>query len=115
MRASSIVLVALTAAAACGRSASSGLPGPEERTFLRVDNQGFADMNIFVLPESSTRQRLGTAIGKSNQLFILPQNVVRSGVRSLRFIAAPIATTRGEVTDQILVTPGDTVVLVIPP
>lgn len=112
-----LILAALVvaAAAACGRGMSTGQSQPAEATVLRVENQGFADMNIFVLPEASPRIRLGTAIGKSDQNFVLPQNIVRAGVRSLRFIAAPIATTRGEVSDQILVTPGDTVVLVIPP
>jgi hypothetical protein len=113
IRALSIAFM-LGAAAACGHQVSSRTE-PAERTVLRVDNQGFPDMNIFVLPEASPRIRLGTAIGKSNQLFVLPPNVVRSGVRSLRFIAAPIATQRGEVSDEILVTPGDTLVLVIPP
>lgn len=85
-----------------------------EKTVLRVENQRFDDMNIFVLPEGSTRIRLGTAIGKTTQHFTLPQNVVPRGVRPLRFIAAPIATPQGEVSDEILVTPGDTVVLIIP-
>ena len=115
MRSLFTTIALMTFVAACGRSLSSAQPSPESRTVLRVDNQGFADMNIFVLPEASSRIRLGTAIGKSNQLFVLPQNVVRSGVRSLRFIAAPIATPRGEVSDEILVTPGDTLVLIIPP
>ena len=114
MRASLRLFVLVVALAACARSTamSGDLP---EKTILRVENQGFDDMNIFVLPEGSTRLRLGTATGKSVQHFTLPQNVVPRGVRPLRFIAAPIATPRGDVSDEILVTPGDTVVLIIPP
>ena len=115
MRALAAVFALVTVVAACARSSAMSQMDPAERTVLRVDNQGFNDMNIFVLPESSPRIRLGTAIGKSNQLFVLPPTVVRGGVRAVRFVAAPIATTRGEVSDEILVTPGDTVVLVIPP
>jgi hypothetical protein len=90
---------------------------PEEapqRTVLKVENQGFPDMNIFVVPESSNRIRLGTVSGTSNAYFTLPSSVVR-GTRELRFQALPIATPRGPVSQSIVVTPGDTVVLTIPP
>src|SRR5438270_3191504 len=90
---------------------------PEEaplRTVLKVENQGFPDMNIFVLPESSNRVRLGTVSGTSNAYFTLPDYIMR-GVRELRFQALPIATPRGPITESIPVLPGDTVVLTIPP
>ena len=90
---------------------------PEEapqRTVLKVENQGFPDMNIFVVPETSNRIRLGTVSGTSNAYFTLPSNVVR-GTRELRFQALPIATPRGPISQSIVVTPGDTVVLTIPP
>jgi len=90
---------------------------PEEapvRTVLKVENQGFPDMNIFILPEASNRIRLGTVTGTSNAFFTLPASVVR-GTRELRFQALPIATPRGPVSQSIMVTPGDTVVLTIPP
>ena len=103
----------LVTLASCVRS--TAMSGSSEKTVLRVENQGFDDMNIFVLPEASTRMRLGTAIGKSTQNFTLPQNIVPRGIRTLRFIAAPIATQRGDISDEITVTPGDTVVLIIPP
>jgi len=85
-----------------------------QRTVLKVENQGFPDMNIFVLPESSNRIRLGTVSGTSNAYFTLPTSVVR-GTRELRFQALPIATPRGPISQSIVVTPGDTVVLTIPP
>lgn len=97
----------------CARSTS--MSAAPEDTVLRVENQRFDDMNIYVLPEGSTRIRLGTATGKTTQHFTLPKNVVPRGVRSMRFIAAPIATQRGEVSDEITVRPGDTVELIIPP
>jgi hypothetical protein len=103
----------LLAGAGCAHTSQM----PEEaplRTVLKVENQGFPDMNIFVLPETSNRIRLGTVTGSSNAYFTLPANVVR-GVRELRFQALPIATPRGPVSQSIVVTPGDTVVLTIPP
>jgi hypothetical protein len=103
----------LFAGAACAHTSQI----PEEaplRTVLKVENQGFPDMNIFLLPETSTRIRLGMVTGSSNAYFTLPANVVR-GTRELRFQALPIATPRGPVSQSIVVTPGDTVVLTIPP
>jgi hypothetical protein len=99
--------------AACARSSHMPEDAPE-RTVLKVENQGFADMNIFVLPETSNRVRLGTVTGTSNAYFTLPAYLLR-GIRELRFQALPIATPRGPVTESITVTPGDTVVLTIPP
>jgi hypothetical protein len=52
--------------------------------------------------------------GSSNGYFTLPDYIIR-GTRELRFQALPIATTRGPVSQSIMVTPGDTVVLTIPP
>lgn len=87
---------------------------PPQRTVLKVENQGFPDMNIFVLPEASNRIRLGTVSGTSNAYFTLPEYLIQ-GTRELRFQALPIATPRGPVSQSITVIPGDTVVLTIPP
>ena len=108
-------LLALTISlgTACARTSHM----PEEaplHTVLKVENQGFPDMNIFVLPETSNRVRLGTVTGTSNAYFTLPDYVMH-GTRELRFQALPIATPRGAVTQSITVAPGDTVVLTIPP
>lgn len=99
--------------AACSRSHYDPNDGPV-RTVVKVENQGFPDMNVFVVPEGSGRVRLGTVTGNSNAYFTLPDYVVK-GTRSLSFQALPIATPRGPVTQSIMVIPGDTVVLTIPP
>ena len=99
--------------AACARS-SHMPPESPERTVLKVENQGFPDMNIYVVPDASTRVRLGTVTGNTNGYFTLPDYLIR-GTRELRFQALPIATQRGPVSQSIMVTPGDTVVLIIPP
>ena len=108
---------ALAAIACLGAAcASSGrLPPPaQERTVLKVENRGFPDMNVFVVPETSTSIRLGTVTGNSIGYFVLPEHILR-GSRAMRFQARPIATQRGPVSEEIMVTPGDTVTLVIPP
>ena len=109
-----LIATAMSLTGACART--SHMPDEEapQRTVLKVENQGFPDMNIFVLAESSNRVRLGTVTGTSNAYFTLPDYLIR-GIRELRFQALPIATQRGPISQSILVTPGDTVVLVIPP
>jgi len=105
--------VAISFGASCARSSHMPEEAPQ-RTVLKVENQGFADMNIYVVPEASSRLRLGTVTGNTNGYFTLPGYILR-GTRELRFQALPIATQRGPVSQSIIVTPGDTVVLVIPP
>jgi hypothetical protein len=106
-----IALAVLTVA--CSHSSQMATPAPA-RTVLKVENRGFNDMNVFVIPESSSSIRLGMVTGNSTSFFVLPEYVVR-GLRELRFQARPIATTAGPVSQSIMVTPGDTVTLVIPP
>lgn len=108
-----IASLALAVSAGCARTSHVPEDAPQ-RTVLKVENQGFPDMNIFVLPEASNRIRLGTVTGTSNAYFVLPDYVIR-GTRELRFQALPIATPRGPISQSIMVTPGDTVVLTIPP
>jgi hypothetical protein len=108
-----LLSAAVAITAGCARASHM----PEEaplRTVLKVENQGYPDMNIFVLPESSNRIRLGTVTGTSNAYFTLPEYVLR-GTRELKFQALPIATPRGPISQSIVVTPGDTVILTIPP
>jgi hypothetical protein len=108
-----LLLTGVTLAAGCAHHAYPATEGPLH-TVLKVENQGFPDMNVFVVPEGSNRLRLGTVTGNSNAYFTLPDNVVR-GTRELRFQALPIATPRGPISQSIMVVPGDTVVLTIPP
>lgn len=105
---------AMLVATGCARSSHLPDASAQPATVLKVENQGFPDMNVYVLPEASGRIRLGTVTGNTNAYFNLPAYVIR-GIRTLRFQALPIATPRGEVSESITVTPGDTVVLIIPP
>ena len=104
----------LVSVAACSRVP----PGPggidlDEATSVRVDNRGFSDMTVYV-SRSSQRQRLGLARGNTVTTFALPKNLV-GPVTPLRFIADPIGSSRASVSEEITVSPGDTVTLMIPP
>jgi hypothetical protein len=63
---------------------------------------------------STQRIRLGTVTGNSKRSFLLPANLI-FGATPLRFLADPIGGRRTPVSDEITVSPGDNVRLVIPP
>lgn len=105
-----IVLCLLSAA--CHYGARSGPPEPRTDTRLRVQNQNFLDMNVYVLA-GSQRIRLGTVTGLSTQVFTIPPDLVRGTL--LRFEVHPIGGRDNPRSETISVQPGDEVQLTIPP
>lgn len=111
-------LVMLTACLAMA-SACSTNKNPDETaepvppTVLRVENQAFLDMNVYVY-RSTQRIRLGTATGNSVTRLTIPANLI-FGATPLRFQADPIGGNRSPISSEITVTPGDEVILTIPP
>lgn len=111
-------LAALTAglgfAAACmGNTQQEQAAEPAPRTWVKVDNRAFLDMNVYVY-RSAQRIRLGTANGTGTARFVIPANLL-FGPTPLRFQADPIGGNRQPVSEEVTVSPGDEVVLVIPP
>jgi hypothetical protein len=105
----------LASAGACSvfnKKTDEGAVAQEPAT-IRVENQAFLDMNIYVW-RSSQRLRLGTVTGNSTARFKLPNNIV-FGSTPLRFQADPIGGNRQPLSQEITVSPGDEVVLTIPP
>jgi hypothetical protein len=88
-------------------------PVPVARTTVKVVNQGFLDRNIYVV-RGSERVRLGTVSGNSTQVLTIPTSIVQS-MMTLRFIADPIGGRTPPATEEVSVSPGDQVVLTIPP
>ena len=86
---------------------------PVPPTLLRVENQAFLDMNIYVY-RSSQRVRLGTASGNSTTRMTIPSNLI-FGATPLRFQADPIGGNRQALSQEITVSPGDEVTFIIPP
>lgn len=82
------------------------------RTMLRVENQAFLDMNVYVVYRGS-RRRVGTANGASVTNFELPMRLTT--MESLSFIADPIGGRANTTSMEIMVTPGDVITLRIPP
>lgn len=110
-------LACLGTSNACTRSPSAragAAPAPVV-TKLEVENQGFLDMNIYVMRDAGVRQRLGTATGNSKTTLTIPEAVMRIGATQLKFVADPIGGRRASVSSSIIVNPGDIVTLRIPP
>lgn len=87
--------------------------GDGDLTMLRVENQAFLDMTIYVVFRGQ-RLRLGTAGGNRTTMLSL-KSLNITGVETMRFIADPIGGNRLPTSDDILVSPGDVVTLTIPP
>jgi hypothetical protein len=109
-----LMVACFALAGACSRNKVSDEPSePVGPTRLRVENQAFLDMTIYVY-RSSQRIRLGTATGNSVTRLTIPANLI-FGATPLRFQADPIGGSRAPISSEITVAPGDEVVLTIPP
>jgi hypothetical protein len=86
---------------------------PVEPTYVRVENRAYLDMTIYIY-RSSQRMRLGTVNGNSSTKFVIPHSLM-FGATALRFQADPIGANRQPISEEINVSPGDEVVLIIPP
>lgn len=113
------LLLALTAAAGCFQRRSRGAPPPAaaERaspTVVRVQNLSFNDATVYVVRSGAQRIRLGFAGGNRTTVLTIPSSVVPFPT-PLRFLADPIGGNRRPIGSDITVSPGDEVVLQIPP
>ncbi|MBA3671536.1 MAG: hypothetical protein H0W68_05875 [Gemmatimonadaceae bacterium] len=108
-----LVMMVAGVSAGCTRSAvEEQAAEPVPKTQIRVDNQAFNDMTIYVY-RSSQRIRLGTATGSSTTRLVIPASLL-FGATPLRFQADPIGGNRTPITEEITVSPGDEVRLTIP-
>ena len=110
----SVAAVAGASIVACRSGKPAEAPAPTEPTTVRVENQGFADMVIYVVQPNGQRYRLGEVTGSSTKVLQIPSNFI-FGATPLRFLADPIGGRRTPVSESVTVLPGDQVVLTIPP
>mgnify|MGYP003297061406 CR=1 FL=1 len=74
-----LLLGALSLGSACARNSSEETAAePVPVTQLRVENQAFLDMTIYVY-RNSQRVRLGIATGNSTTKFVIPANLLFFG------------------------------------
>ncbi|HTK40741.1 MAG TPA: hypothetical protein VL287_04055 [Gemmatimonadales bacterium] len=110
-RRSFLVAVALLVAVlpACSHNPEPKPEGPPPKsTMLRVNNQNFYDMEIFLVRFGS-RTRLGLAPGNSSTNFEFPSQFLQSGTGTVRFEAHPVGATGRAFTEDLTVQPGDVV------
>ena len=81
---------------------------------VRVENNDFPDLTVYLLTEGGTRIRLGMANGHTTTVLSVPSTWVRGAVM-LRFITHQIGGMDSPVTDPMMVSPGDEIVLTIMP
>jgi hypothetical protein len=110
----SLVLALAVASLGCrsGRAARNANDGPV-RTTIEVQNGDFNDMTVYVLVNGS-RTRLGIATGNKSTVLTIPEYLL-SGTTFLRFVANPIGGNRTPVSEEVDVSPGDQLVMIIRP
>jgi len=112
-RALAVAYMALSVLAACTSLRHSGHAPPAEPTIVEVQNQGFPDMDVYIV-DGSRRVRIGFAPGHTTTELTIQESLV-SGGRELRFICDPIGSNSKTVSREIFVDQGDKVLLIIPP
>ncbi len=97
--------------AGCGGHNTAGEPRiiPDTPTVLKVENNRFNDMRIYVY-QGGQRVRVGTAGGKQTSTFKLAKSLVFNGSR-LRFEAVPIGGQGSSVSEEISVSPGEEITI----
>ena len=110
-----VLLLAILGLTACASSRGDGpYDEAEEPTILEVENQSTFQMNIYLVRESGERRRLGEARSLTTTRFTIPSTLI-FGITPLRFQADPVGSNRTPISQEINVSPGDIVVLTIPP
>ena len=114
LAAMSMLCCTLALAAACsGNTKEDEAAEPVPPTYVKVENRAYLDMTIYVY-RSSQRIRLGVANGNNTTKLLIPSNLI-FGSTPLRFQADPIGANRQPTSQEISVSPGDEVLLIIPP
>jgi hypothetical protein len=110
------VVAMLATVAACHHTATPGRDdnGPQAESRVRVENQAFLDMNVYIISSTGGRQRLGTVTGNTTQEFPIPAYII-GPANSVRFLVEPIGSNRAPISNSLSVQPGQTVTLTIPP
>jgi hypothetical protein len=108
-----VVAAALLFAPGCQSSGANTRTGQRAEAFVRVENRSMLDMTVYVV-RSTERRRLGLVNALSTQVLRIP-SVLVEGAGILRFQADPIGGNRTPVSQEIMVSDGDVVTLIIPP
>jgi hypothetical protein len=98
--------------AGCGRAPRTE-PAPRSETAVRVVNQSYLDMNVYVV-RGGQRLRIGTVTGLTTQIFILRPDMIGPAL-DVQFEVHPIGGRGNPRSERITAHPGDVIELTIPP
>lgn len=96
--------LALSACALPGKKQRYGKAPVEVPAVVRVANQNYSDINVYVV-QSGMRRRLGTVTGMSTQRFTLPRDIPLETM-DIRLLADPIGGTGTYLSPAVQVHPG---------
>lgn len=105
-----VLVVAATLSACAGRSASTPFAdgGEDYDIPVEVDNHNYLDIVVFALQGEATT-RLGSVSGLSSSSLNVPGQLVVLG--RIRLLVDPVGSREAYLTEDIMVNPGDVVVL----
>lgn len=111
---SSLLFAVLLSLSACGSGLKEGAreAAAVPQATVKVDNRNWLDASIYVM-RGSDRIRLGMVSGLSQKLFPIPKELV-FGPTTLRFLIDPVGESGTVFSQEISVSPGDEVQLLIP-
>lgn len=112
MRTTALFVVLLILLISCSSASQQARGRMQVKTTVRVENQNILDMTVYIL-RGSQRLRLGMVTGLTTREFVIPKNLIL-GATSLRFLADPIGSRHMPVSQEILMSPGDKIEIVIP-
>lgn len=108
-----LTLSALVMAGCGGGNDPKTAAEPAEKTYAMVTNQGFLDINLYIM-RGSARTKLGHVPGNSSVRLEIPRTFVNPGL-PVRFMADPVGSNRTPYSMEIPIFPGETVTIRIPP
>jgi hypothetical protein len=78
----------------------------DDRTFIRVMNNNWSDMTIYLV-RGGMQRRLGTVTSQTSHTFVVP-TYLTSTANDVRLLADPIGSSRGFASPAIMLNPGQT-------
>ncbi len=106
------LLLALAVPACSHTGPQSAADAAQAPTVLRVENQSFYDMDIYMVRQAGDRVRIGSVTSQQTANLPIPSSLL-FGLSTVRFIARPLAGPGAEISQDITVAAGDTVVMTI--
>lgn len=109
-----LALLLATTLAACASSLDGGDAAQSAstgETLVRVKNHNWADMTVYLV-RGGMRVRLGTVTSMTETTLTVPRAILAAGI-DVQLIADPIGSSQRFMTETIMVSPGQTIDLML--